>query len=207
MSLTVSDPGGGNFVPAPEGTHVARCVQVIDLGTQTSGFYKDQHTGEPKKARKVMLGWELPTELQEDNGEPFLVWGRYTSSLHEKSNLRKVLEGWRGRKFSEEELHGFHLKNVLDKPCLINIIHNESGDRVFANVSAVMAMPKGQHAPPRAHELIVFDVDAFDKATFEKFSENLQKTIKACDELRARNPEDYPDPPVGTPHDDEEVPF
>ena len=41
------------------------------------------------------------------DGKPFLVRRRYTASLHEKSALRKDLESWRGRAFTNVELDGF----------------------------------------------------------------------------------------------------
>ena len=73
MGLMATEGGsGGDFTPAPEGTHIGRCVKVIDLGTQPgSQMYPD-----PK--HKVMVAWELPSELHEYNGEqlPFLVTTR-----------------------------------------------------------------------------------------------------------------------------------
>src|SRR5208337_1405024 len=67
---------------------------------------------------------------------------RYTLSLHEKAALRKDLESWRGRTFTEEELKGFDVENVLDVPCLLNVIHNGTSGTVYANVSGIMKLPK-----------------------------------------------------------------
>ena len=42
-----------SYVPAPAGTHVARCVTFIQLGTQ-----KQEFNGIPGKDRmKIVLGW------------------------------------------------------------------------------------------------------------------------------------------------------
>ena len=38
MSLTVKDRGG-DFLPAPEGLHIARCYAVMDMGVQTNPMY------------------------------------------------------------------------------------------------------------------------------------------------------------------------
>src|SRR5690554_5665654 len=114
MALVATD-SGKTYPPAPAGTHLAICVQVIDIGTQYSRYYD-------KWSHKVLIGWELPDEQNED-GEPWLVWNRYTLSLHENSALRGHLQSWRGRSFTEEELKGFHLKNILDKPCMLTITH------------------------------------------------------------------------------------
>lgn len=224
MGLTVADKGGGDFTPAPEGTHVARCVQVIDLGTQTSTYYTN-NDGSFQKTHKVLFGWELPSELNEE-GEPFLVFNRYTASLSTKANLRQHLESWRGRQFTEDELAGFELRKVLDVPCLINISHRKDGKATYADVKAVMALPKGQQPPPRHHKLIEFDLDRYREPAmqevFATFSENLQKTIKSSAELsnaKAQPPskeedhqpppaDDFYDAPIPAHYDDEdEIPF
>ena len=54
MGLKASDTGGGNFKPVPPGSYVARCISVIDLGTQVS----NGKFGE-KAAHKVRLSWEV----------------------------------------------------------------------------------------------------------------------------------------------------
>ena len=179
MTLTATDTGGGDFTPAPEGTHVARCVQLIDLGTQYSDFYK-------KSAHKILLGWELPNELQDD-GKPFLVWRRYTLSLSDKSNLRKDLKSWRGREFTATELEGFELRNVVDKACMISVTHSERDKSIYADVDAVMKLLKDMPVPDRISDLVVFDIDEFDQKVFDTFSENLQATINKSAEVTKRN--------------------
>jgi len=38
MGLTVKAGSEGSFVPVPAGLHLARCYQIIDLGTQKSEY-------------------------------------------------------------------------------------------------------------------------------------------------------------------------
>lgn len=45
------------YTPAPEGNHPARCLSLIDLGTQKSTFQ-----GKEKALRKVLITFELPEE-------------------------------------------------------------------------------------------------------------------------------------------------
>ena len=87
--------------------------------------------------------------MAEYNAEkkPFVVWKRYTLSLHEKSALRKDLEPWRGRPFTEEELQGWDVESVIAAPCMISVVQNASGGNVYANVSGIMRLPKGMEAP------------------------------------------------------------
>lgn len=204
MGLVASDTGKA-FTPAPAGTHVAICCQVVDLGTQFSQHYnKSQH--------KVMLGWELPNEKNED-GEPFLVWKRYTVSLNEKSTLFQHLTAWRGRQFTEEERKGFKLVNVVGKPCMLNVTHEERDGNTYATVKAVMALPKGTPVPAASHKQIVFDLDEFNQAIFDTFSDNLKKTIEGSEERKAlrsaSNGGGKPPPPAGSNpfEDDDSIPF
>lgn len=158
-----------SFTPAPAGTHIAVCVQVIDLGLQHSEFYD-------KTSPKTLIGWELPGELDPE-GKPFMVWKRYTSSTNKKATLRLHLEAWRGKAFSDEEVKGFDISTILGKACMVNVTHTDTDGNVYANVSAVMAMPKGTPAPKATAKPVAFFIDEWDDAVFQTFSENLKKTI------------------------------
>ena len=74
------------------GMHSARCVRVIDLGTQ-----KQEFNGEISYKRQVLIIWEVPEEMH--NEMPLTISKFYTLSLHEKSNLGADLTSWRGRAF------------------------------------------------------------------------------------------------------------
>jgi hypothetical protein len=131
---------GGNFTPAPAGTHAAVCVDTIDLGE-----IEVTYQGKAQRKHKVTIVWQIDENLPD--GKPFLVRRRYTCSLHEKATLRRDLEGWRGRAFTDQELQGFDLETVLSAPCLLNVIHEIKNGSTFANVAGVMRLPKGMTAP------------------------------------------------------------
>lgn len=142
MSLTASDKGGGDFQLAPVGNHIARCVQVIDLGTQ-----RDTFEGKPKIMHKVRIAWELPEEkavFDEEKGEePFLVSKEYTLSLSERANLRHDLESWRGKDFTDKELEAFDIAKLLGAPCMLNVIHKKSRNkRDYVAITSVTRLPK-----------------------------------------------------------------
>lgn len=174
-----ADNGGGDFEQAPIGSHVARCVKVIDIGTQ-----KGEYQGQANIRRQCIVGWELPNELMKDGdfkGKPFVVSRFYTASLGEKANLRKDLENWRGRSFTEQELLGFESKNIIGKPCMLSIIHNDKGK---ARVSGVMALPKGMTVPDQVNGSLYFSLDEFDPKTFESLSDGYKKLIEASPEYQ-----------------------
>lgn len=129
---------GSSFVPCPAGPHSAVCVDVVDLGMVPNKFKNGQ------KQHRCRLVWQVAENNEE--GKPFLVQKTYTASLHEKAILRKDLESWRGRPFSDQEAEGFDVEVLLLKPCLLNVQHNEKGGSVYADVTSIMRLPKGMAA-------------------------------------------------------------
>lgn len=124
------------FSPAPEGLHGAVCCDVVDLGIQKSQW------GE---AHKVEIRWQLEeTDPKTDPPRPYMVVQRFTLSLHEKSRLRPMLEAWRGRKFTSDELDGFDLEKLVGANCQVQVIHNVQDEgEVYANIQAVVPAAKG----------------------------------------------------------------
>ncbi len=197
MSLTAKQSGKA-YSPAPQGTFAARCVQVIDLGHQYSKYYE-------KTSHKVLIGWEIPEETN-DEGEPVLIWLRYTLSLHQNSAIRKDLESWRNKPFSAAELEGFDLGTILGVPCMINITHRESDGATYADVSGVMSLPKGINVPAQHHDSIVFDIEDWSDSVFDTFSDNLKETIMDSTEMKARNNQNS-DQQMNEADPDDDIPF
>lgn len=164
MSLKAKANNGGDFDPIASGMHQAVCFSVIDIGTQP----QPPGVNWPAKA-KVLITWELPNERIdiERDGEkeniPRVISARYTNSLHKKSALRPMLESWRGRPFTDEELEGFELSKLLGVNCFLNIVHNRGegkhAGKTFANVASVNPLPKGTPKIEAENELISFDLD------------------------------------------------
>lgn len=173
---TTAKASGQDFPKAPVGTHVARCYQVIDLGHQ-----KVVWQGTEKWLPKILLSWELPNELMTEGeaaGKPFSISNRYTLSLSDKSNLAPMLEAWRGRKFTVDERMGFDIKNVLGAYCMLNVVHNQQDDKTYANVQAVMALPKGTIKPPAVNKDLYFNMDTDDISVLPEWLQNIVKKSK-----------------------------
>lgn len=136
MGVKAYGSSGGDFTPAPEGTHNAVCVDVIDLGL-IERTYEGKTTNDPM----VRIVWQL--EEEDEDGRRFTVGARYKLSLHEKANLRKMLDTWRGVAFSKDDLKdGWDLDNLIGAPALVTVQHNEREGKVYANVQAVTRLPK-----------------------------------------------------------------
>jgi hypothetical protein len=176
MGRYASDTGSGDFQQAPAGSHLARCIKITDLGTQ-AGEYK----GVPNHKSQILISWELPSELMEDD-KPFIVSGFYTNSLAEKANLRHHLVSWRGREFTLEELGRFDLNTILNAPCMLSVIHN---DKNKAKVDAVMKLPKGMECPPAVNATFAFWLDEFSQAEFDKLGKGIKEIIAKSPEYQA----------------------
>lgn len=136
MPIIAKRTSSNEFVPAPSGAHAAVCVDVVDLG-----ILEVNYGGKTKKQHKIRVVWQISENM--GDGKPFIVQKRYTLSLHEKAGLTKDLESWRGRSFTEEEANGFDVETIIGVPCMVNVIQQQKEGSTYANITAVMRLPKG----------------------------------------------------------------
>lgn len=131
---------GSSYPVCPAGSHIGICVDVVDLG-----MVKSEYAGKSKTQHKVRIAWAI--DEKRDDDKQFVVSKRYTLSLHEKASLRKDLESWRGRPFTDSELDGFDLENLLGAGAMLSVMQVAQGGSVYANVTAIMRPPKGMALP------------------------------------------------------------
>lgn len=183
MKAPVNSGGSGTRQIAPEGAHIARCIQIIDKGTTF-----DEKWG--NKKRKVQFVFELPNELavfKEENGEqPFIVKTIFNLNMGEKSSLRKFVESWAGKKMSDKQAADFDIIKLLGLAAMLNIAHNGKEDRTYANIMSISPLPKGMQAPSAINPLLSYDTTEHDEATFSKLPEFIQEDIRKSDEWIAR---------------------
>lgn len=188
MALIAAD-NGGTFKPVPQGVHMARCYRVIDLGTQEVNFQ-----GDIKAQRKILIGWELFGEdengepLTTDEGQPMTISKRYTLSLSRNARLRADLESWRGRAFTDQELRGFDVANLLNAYCMVNVTHDSRDGKTYSNIASISPVPAmlKNAKPAGVHANQVFDVTEPDMAVFETFHDKLKELIGQSFEWRAQ---------------------
>lgn len=188
--------GGGDFELPPEGVYLARCYQMVDVGTQIR-----QSQFGTKEQRTIYLYWELlqtadGDKVEMENGEgPFTIFNNYKLSMHPKANLRKHLDSWRGKKFTDEEAADFDITKLLDKFCLLQIAHTASkdGSRTYANVANLMSTNKTAEG---INELVAFNIEEPDMEVFNSFPDWLQSKIEDAPEWNDDNStEDAPAAP------------
>lgn len=187
MAITASDKGSGsNFEPAPPGNHPARCVSLIDLGTQ-----EQEYVGEFSLKHQVFIMFELPKQMKTfkkedvEVTEPFTVSGFYTLSLHEKAKLCHLLEGWRGKAFTDQEKEAFDITVLAGKACLMNVLgYTKKNGDTGSKIGSASQLPEGLNCPPQVHPTVLFSLEDYSQESFDKVSEGLQKIIMRSPEYQ-----------------------
>lgn len=171
----------------PAGNYVARCYQMIEMGTITENIM-----GKSVTVSKIRIGWELPTELKvfsEEKGEqPLVISKDYNLSMNEKSNLRKMLASWRGKDFSEDEAKAFDVTKLLGVPCMLNIIHKASkadATKIYEDIGSISPVPKGLTVPAPMNSLFVLSYDDFSAAKFDSLPDFIKDKMKTSLEFVA----------------------
>lgn len=168
----------------PEGSHVARCINYIDLGTADNEW-----KGEIKKRKRVILTFEFPEHTavfrESDGPQPLGRSVTYTNSLNEKSTLRKDLQAWRGKSFTAQELLGFDLDNVLGKPCLAMVQHDLKADGSKKDkIKGLSKLPDSLQAPEGSSEAWKYEIAEHPK-NFDKVPAWCKEEILNSDTFKA----------------------
>lgn len=202
MSTIVSKREDFEREIVPAGNHIARCIKFMHFG-----HVPDTYMGERRIVNKCRYTWELPGEMRvfdEEKGEqPMSVSKDYTVSLGDRANLRKDLESWRGKAFSDEELQGFDISKVVGVPCMLNVIHKESQrtGKTYAVISSITPIPKGVECPPQINPSFTWDYNEnFDEGILENLNKYFQDIIKGSEEYEnIKNPKPQESQPQDVP--------
>lgn len=194
---------------APAGSHRARCVALIDLGSQP---HTNPVTHEEWIQRDVRLMFELPEELMEGKydekvkGKPFGVMTTVKQSLHPKANLRKLLEGWRGMAFTAETIAAFDPKKLVGMACRLNLVQN--GD--FVNIQSIsrLSAKEAKDMPKQVNKSVYFSLDEgeFDPKVLEAMSDKTKEKIKSSPEYQALVGAGPAEPQEAPPEEQQEGP-
>jgi hypothetical protein len=171
------------FEQPPSGSFIARCYQIIDIGTQP---HINKHTGEKWAQRDVRIAFELPTELmtgkykEEAKGRPFSCGVTVKQSLHPAAKLTKLLVGWKGAAMDDAAKQAFNPKTLLGKTCRLNLV--EAGQ--YVNIDSISRLGKDDKCPVPINPPVFFSLDEneFDPAVLEALPESTRNKVKASPE-------------------------
>ena len=138
----------------------------------------------------VRITWELPKErkvFKEENGEqPYSISKEYTISMNEKANLRKDLESWRGKAFTEKEAESFDITKLLGVAGLLNVIHKQGKNgNTYAVVSGISPVPKGMECPPQENKTFELSYSAWDDKKFAGLTEFIKEKMQQTAEFKS----------------------
>lgn len=173
------------FKLVPAGTHLARCYQFLHIGNVPNTFPGAQSA----VINKIRLTWELPDEKvsfkEGEEPKPFSISQDYTLSMNEKANLRKMVQSWLGQKMTDEEATDFDVETLVGKPCLLTIVHTTKGDKTYASVNNVTALPGKMECPAAINAPSVINWETMTVDAFNALPEFLQKKMQEAAEYRA----------------------
>jgi hypothetical protein len=142
-----------------------------------------------------MIGWELfgqddeGAELVTEDGKPMAIFKNYTLSWSENANLRKDLQSWRNKPWTDAEARRFDLKTIIGAYCMLNVIHRDVNGKTYANVATIGPVPSlirqaGLPKPVNKNQL--FMITEPDMDMFETFGKGLKEKISSSPEWQAR---------------------
>lgn len=183
---------GGNkeFKLVPAGTHLARCYQFIHIGNVPNTF---PGIKPGTMTNKIRLSWELPEELttfkEGEEPKPFVISQDYTLSMNEKANLRKMIQSWLGKSFTDEEAVNFDTELLVGMDCLLTINHVTKGEKTFANIQNITKLPSKMVCPAPVNKASFVTWESMTPDIFNNLPKFIQDKMKLSDEYKtfARN--------------------
>jgi len=174
---------------------------VVNLGTKIEQF-QDGPIREVDKAALVFVSGE-----RNEDESLRLVTVEMTVSMHEKSNMRKFMESWRGKSYTDEQAQkGVPLHKLHGIPALMSIEHITTRQgRTFAKVVSIGPLPKKMDPPDKMllEEYIRPDFFAERKKEYAEGVAKHRREVGLYDEDGGPLPdEDYYDT-----EDDSSIPF
>lgn len=178
MCAIFAESSGSSISKLEDGSYLGRCCTMIEIGTVTEAYEGQK----PKAAKKVRLVFEVIGETYESNDgvvKPRLVAKQFTLSMHEKATLRKFLESWRTKKFTEEEAKKFDITVLMGKPCALTLIANAKG---YPEISSVAAPMKGVKVGEMLSEPKELSYASWDEDLFLAQPEFVRNTMQKTPE-------------------------
>ena len=130
---------------APVGQFQAVCCETLDLGFKER-VYKNKETGLDEKVNTHEIQYVFQiNKIDPETGKRYEIRSApFNLKLSEKANLRKFLLQWRGHDLTPEELRppGVNV-DLTGRNCLLQIIENKVGDKVYSNIGSIMPLMEG----------------------------------------------------------------
>ena len=191
MSLTVKATGSGeDFQKLQPGRYEGTCFRIVDLGTRDKDF-----KGQVSKKEEIRLDFEITkaidpvdNQVTMEDDRPFGVGKTYTASLFEMANLRKDLENWKDAVFSQAELDGFNVGDLIGMNARIEIGHTAPDPvRGFSGgnpkILKLSRPDGGMQETPTINPKVIFDLEDYCNNFNGKADEQSKAMVEVYDAL------------------------
>lgn len=172
----------------PEGSHVGRLYSIVEIGHVPNTYPGKEGT----MSHKVRLTFELPEEKMVD-GRPFVIGGKYTISLGDKSNLLPLVEGIVGT-MTDDDKEQFDFKSLLEKTCLVSVVHRVSNTgKKYAQIASTAKLPKSMKAPEQINPSVYLDYHGgWDETIYSLLPQFYKDDMATSSEMQEKkiNPEE-----------------
>lgn len=173
--MKVKDRAKPKTPPVEPGVYMAICIGCVDLGEQYNETFKNH-------SNKCLYIFELIGETIEVDGEmkPRQLSKEFAISSSSKSNLRKFIESWNGKSYTDDDFMELDLFDQIGKSCQINVVLNDTKE--YANIDNLMPLPRGVPAFTTETAPVRWDMSAWDDEVFKTLPEWIQDKIKKSTE-------------------------
>lgn len=168
MSNLIAPVGGGSSyaqVPIAQNLH-AVCFAIAAIGDAPQ---QEFNTGKTVMVPTVFLGFSCGND---EEGREMTIWKRYRFSYNERAALRKDLEMWRDRDFSDEEIKKFPLSNILGRRCTICTDTTSGGNPKITKIK-----PERDGNELEAENKFIYDRDDPEQAHFDELPKFIQDLV------------------------------
>jgi len=170
----------------PKGTHPARLIQIIDIGTQIP----KNPANAPQ--RKLRITFELVKQLRDFGGtmKPLIISRDYTFTTSEKGHLRDMILSFCGVDISKDK--SFDITLTLGKAALVSVVHSDDGK--YDNISSVIGVPTGMEVDKPFNPTICLSLDPteFNEKVFDSLPDFLKQKITPTQEYKLVVKEEAP---------------
>lgn len=176
--MKVRDRAKPKTPPVEPGVYMAICIGCVDLGEQYNETFKNH-------SNKCLYIFELIGETIEVDGEmkPRQLSKEFAISSSSKSNLRKFIESWNGKSYTDDDFMELDLFDQIGKSCQLNVVLNDTKE--YANIDNLMPLPRGVPAFTTETAPVRWDMSAWDDEVFKTLPEWIQDKIKKSTEYAA----------------------
>jgi len=179
MAFNPQDKSASTPISLPaQGTVPARLARIVEIGQRETSYQ-----GKTRVKDQVQFWYSLPTRIITDEGQyqgkqHMIRTRRMTKTSSERGAIMDHINVLNpaAQNFSE----------LLNKPCFIQIVHNEvsntEGKKVYANVTSLMGVPEGMTVGELDTEPFYFDFynpdeDVWTNMLWDGLREDLKKAV------------------------------